>query len=301
MLKLAVAGALALVLISLPAAAQTADDPLDGLSSGNRKIALALYDRQSAGDGAGEAWSMEKILAAREDGAGWGQIFKRMKAEDLIAEKNLGQLIALRQRPNRPRSTIAASPPPGVSSPGASPPIASPGPSVAVAGAYKRLSPGNRRIAEALFERQVLDADGTIQAWSLDRIAATKQSGASWGRVFRRMKTDGIVAAKSLGQVISGHMRPGYSRPAPATVVITSGKGSQTIVAVRRSRTEPGADGRRLGLASRAIRPDKGINGVRVVTGVGNAFGAASVSRHAAIGSGGGGRSAGRGLKNKTK
>jgi hypothetical protein len=69
-------------------------------------------------------------------------------------------------------------------------------------GAFQNLSPGGQRIAQSLFNSQH-PPSGT-QALSLDQIAAMK-GREGWGRVFKEMKADGLVQARNLGQVVSGH------------------------------------------------------------------------------------------------
>jgi len=68
-------------------------------------------------------------------------------------------------------------------------------------GAYASLSPGNQKIARALFEAQ------TTKPLTLDQIAAKKQSGQGWGKVFQDMKAQGLVQEKNLGQVVSRYHR----------------------------------------------------------------------------------------------
>lgn len=96
------------------------------LSPGGQKIARALFDaqKQPATDGAGDTGStgeasataggggtettevagprsLDDIAAAKAAGTGWGQVFKEMKAEGLVTEKNLGQVISGANRQNR--------------------------------------------------------------------------------------------------------------------------------------------------------------------------------------------------------
>ena len=73
-----------------------------------------------------------------------------------------------------------------------------------VDGAYARLSPGNAKVARALFEAQATTpaAPKAPKALTMDQIAAMKQ-GQDWGRVFNAMKTQGLLADKSLGQVVT--------------------------------------------------------------------------------------------------
>ena len=93
-------------------------------------------------------------------------------------------------------------------------------------GAYAKLTPGNAKVARALFEAQVSNtqpaaaAAGTAsqapKALTMDQIAAMK-TGQGWGQVFQSMKAMGLVAEKSLGQVVSR-----YQHRVNGTVVKTA-------------------------------------------------------------------------------
>lgn len=65
----------------------------EALSPGNRKITQSLYDAQNAEDGSGSL-SLDDIAVLKQQGDGWGNIFKQMKEEGLISEKNLGQIVS---------------------------------------------------------------------------------------------------------------------------------------------------------------------------------------------------------------
>ncbi len=88
-------------------------------------------------------------------------------------------------------------------------------------GAYASLSPGNQNIARALFEAQQTSSGGTTinKPLTLDQIAAKKQSGQGWGKVFKDMKAQGLVQEKNLGQVVSR-----YHRARNGHVVTASGR-----------------------------------------------------------------------------
>jgi hypothetical protein len=85
-----------------------------------------------------------------------------------------------------------------------------------VDGAYERMSPANQNVARALFDAQ---APGTMPApgrrggaatrLTLDEIAAHKQGGQPWSRVFQAMKTRGLVHEANLAQIVSRHQRRG--------------------------------------------------------------------------------------------
>jgi len=111
---LAVVSALALV---VSAAAQAPTKPkapaaaspssaYDKLSLGNQKVAAALYQAQnpavaSTAHGVAPAarpLSLEEIASKRRSGQAWGQIFRDMKAQGLVHEKNLGQVVARYQQ-----------------------------------------------------------------------------------------------------------------------------------------------------------------------------------------------------------
>ncbi len=94
------------------------------------------------------------------------------------------------------------------------------------AGAFDRLSPGNQKIASALFDAQQ-DTIKPLNAkpLSLDDIAALKRSGTGWGQVFRRMKAQGLVQDKNLGQVVSQFNHESHTSRSSATLITTgSGK-----------------------------------------------------------------------------
>ncbi len=103
------------------------------------------------------------------------------------------------------------------------------------AGAFDRLSPGEQKIARALFDAQQTStppsgtASTASKALSLDDIAAMKQSGRGWGEVFKSMKAQGLVQEKNLGQVVSKFSR----QSTPSSTTIISGTG--------RTRVEGGA------------------------------------------------------------
>ena len=115
-----------------------------------------------------------------------------------------------------PGQTLAGTPPPATTQrPPATPPSATAG---STAGPFNKLSPGHQLIARALFEAQKTGAPSRTTAnqpgttsrpvpLTLDRIAALKGSGLSWGQVFKQMKAQGQIEAKNLGQVASHFAR----------------------------------------------------------------------------------------------
>ena len=75
-------------------------------------------------------------------------------------------------------------------------------------GAFDKLSPGNQKIAQALFNAEQSSATSTTTApLSRDDIAAMKQDGKGWGEIFKEMRKEGLVQQKNLGQVVSQNNR----------------------------------------------------------------------------------------------
>lgn len=69
------------------------------LSPGGQKIARALYEAQvRRGDHSGgttpQRLTLDEIAQRKQDGQGWGQVFKGMKSEGLVRQKNLGQVVS---------------------------------------------------------------------------------------------------------------------------------------------------------------------------------------------------------------
>lgn len=109
-------------------------------------------------------------------------------------------------------------------------------------GAYQKMTPGNQKVARALFEAQTTTMTPTTtntkaghntpapavatasgpKPLTLDQIAALKQQGAGWEAVFRQMRAQGLLAEKSIDQVIA---RYNQSHPASASVVTTYADG----------------------------------------------------------------------------
>ena len=69
-------------------------------------------------------------------------------------------------------------------------------------GNFDSLSPGNQKIANALFAAQ--KPTGTQTALTKNQIAGLR-STEGWGRVFKTMKADGLIQSRNLGQVVSGY------------------------------------------------------------------------------------------------
>ena len=98
-----------------------------------------------------------------------------------------------------------------MSSTAAAEPQSRPAPPPAIASAntpspFAALSPGNRRIAVALFESQKPTAP-SLQPLTLEQVAQEKRSGKTWNEVFLAMKAQGLIQAETLAQVLGRYDR----------------------------------------------------------------------------------------------
>lgn len=78
----------------------------DRLSPGNQQIARALFAaqtsatpttssaKQPATPGQSAPLTLDQIAAMKQSGKGWGEIFKSMKSQGLVQQKNLGQVVS---------------------------------------------------------------------------------------------------------------------------------------------------------------------------------------------------------------
>ena len=80
------------------------------LSLGNQKVASALYQAQTPAVGTtARPLSLEQIAAKRRSGQAWGQIFRELKAQGLVHEKSLGQVVARYQKTTEEAHSVVAS------------------------------------------------------------------------------------------------------------------------------------------------------------------------------------------------
>jgi hypothetical protein len=103
--------------------------------------------------------------------------------------------------------------------------------STVFAGAFDQLSPGNQKAVRALFEAQRSDPPPGTRRLTLDEIAARKQNGQGWGRIFDDMKSRGLVAEKNFGQAISSfnhrhHISSASTVTTGANRTVSIGRGS---------------------------------------------------------------------------
>jgi len=150
------------------------------------------------------------------------------------------------------------------------------------AGAFDDLSPGNQKGAQALFEAQRTDPPPGTRRLTLDEIAARKQSGQGWGRIFDDMKSSGLVDARNFGQTVSSfNHRHHVSSGGGVTTAANRTVGVRPQAAPRR-----GPDGRGHGVAR-----NEGASSISHNAGAhGHAASTASVQTHARAGGHGQGR-----------
>ena len=75
-------------------------------ANGNAKIARALFEAQTTPTQTGTATgtslprplTLDQIAARKQSGQGWGQVFQSMKAQGLVQDRTLGQVVSRYQR-----------------------------------------------------------------------------------------------------------------------------------------------------------------------------------------------------------
>ncbi|MBI3635894.1 MAG: hypothetical protein HY216_06705 [Candidatus Rokubacteria bacterium] len=82
-----------IVVLETLAFAQTPGGAFDRLAPGEQKIARSLYAAQRRDLPSGRRLSLDQIAAAKGT-EGWGNVFKDMKSQGLVTQKNLGQVIS---------------------------------------------------------------------------------------------------------------------------------------------------------------------------------------------------------------
>ena len=70
-------------------------------------------------------------------------------------------------------------------------------------GSFGELSPGNHKIAEALFTAQPVVAPEGSTLMTQNQIADLKASGMGWGQIFKHMQEQGLTTTRNLGQAVS--------------------------------------------------------------------------------------------------
>jgi len=96
-LKEGLALAAGLMLMASAALAETksgGSGSFSDLSPGNQNIARALFNAQHATATGPQPLNLNQIAALKGSHEGWGEVFKQMKAEGLVNEKNLGRVVS---------------------------------------------------------------------------------------------------------------------------------------------------------------------------------------------------------------
>jgi hypothetical protein len=168
-------------------------------------------------------------------------------------------------------------------------------PPPAPGGPFDSLSPGNQKIALAIFDsEQRLGSTTSTTPLSLDQIAQMKQSGKGWGEIFHEMKAQRLVADKNLGQAVSRRSRGGAGSSAPPTEITTASGKTVTVGGNGRSQAAISSGSRRAGLDE--ARGDRGTSAAVGLGHEGSSGGSAmSAGGGNAMGSGGGNHGVGRG------
>src|SRR5712691_4172069 len=148
-------------------------------------------------------------------------------------------------------------------------------------GNFDSLSPGNQKIANALFAAQ--KPTGTQTALTKNQIAGLR-STEGWGRVFKTMKAGGLIQSRNLGQVVSGYNHSLRSSTASAA---STSRGTTTTAgaATRSGRSATHASARSGGRFSTGSR----FSSARMTSGRGFAGGSHAMGGGFAASSTGGG------------
>jgi hypothetical protein len=93
------------LLASIPASAAT----FAALPPGEQKIVRALYEAQPASSPTFKPLTLNQIAARKGSGqGGWGQVFKDMKAQGYVSQKNLGAVVSAYEHRHPPSSSARA-------------------------------------------------------------------------------------------------------------------------------------------------------------------------------------------------
>jgi hypothetical protein len=92
------AAAVSVAALATYALAQTSDGPFAQLSPGQQKIARALLEAQpkSTAPNAPKPLTLDEIASMKKGQGqeGWGNVFKDMKKQGLVSQKNLGEVVS---------------------------------------------------------------------------------------------------------------------------------------------------------------------------------------------------------------
>lgn len=168
---------------------------------------------------------------------------------------------------------------------------------------YDKLSPGNQKIVDALYNAQPKSTTTSTGSTSTttptylskDEIAAMHQDGKGWGVIFKDMKADGQLPpdVRNLGQLVSGKHQPQSGTSGSTTITTASGKSQ--VVGKPDAAGKPGKghfdDEGSSGAQGSTYRDNSGRGSLSSGPGRGDGYGRGG----SGSGASGGGRGAGRG------
>lgn len=79
-----------------PVAVFAVTGAFDSLPANEQKVARALFEGQTAGGEhhARKSLTLDQIAEKRQSGEGWGEVFRAMKAQGLLTQKSLGEVVS---------------------------------------------------------------------------------------------------------------------------------------------------------------------------------------------------------------
>jgi len=95
----------------VPVAVSAGTSAFDRLPFDEQKVARALFDAQTAGSElrVPKPLTLDQLAEKRQNGAGWGEVFRAMKARGLLSQKSLWEVVSSYERGHR-LTRIAAGP-----------------------------------------------------------------------------------------------------------------------------------------------------------------------------------------------
>ncbi len=112
---------------------------------------------------------------------------------------------------------------------------------------FDQLSPGNQKIADALFTAQPVTPPPEGMLMTQVEIADLKANGMGWGQIFKHMQELGLTTTKNLGQAVSSYQHDLHGISPGPEVVVTTGSGQRITVGGKKkgfAATTSSADGK---------------------------------------------------------
>jgi len=127
---------------------------------------------------------------------------------------------------------------------------------------FDQLSPGNQKIADALFTAQPVTPPPEGMLMTQVEIADLKANGMGWGQIFKHMQELGLTTTKNLGQAVSSYQHDLHGISPGPEVVVTTGSGQRITVGGKKkgfAATTSSADGKTKSKGHKA-GAGKGVN-----------------------------------------